>query len=601
MNSALLIRLRPLGPWRYGPGEGGRDRVDLVFRSDRLFSAVTLAMKRLGHLEEWLDATARSSNPAVAFSSFFPFQGDTLFAPPPATLWPPPAGALRMSSPVFQSKVRWRAARFVPVNLIETLLLSQRIVVEQWIADAESGCLLRRDRPQSSPFRTVIRTQAAVDRLTGAVESHSLACVEFEPGSGLWTAAGFADDAARDRWREPLKAAFRLLSDTGFGGRRSSGWGQAAPPEFEQGGWPALVFPKLSRSMTNGSSAGHEQAGENPHHWLLSLFSPGPEDSIDWSGGHYALVTRGGRVENGSGHGAEKKMARFVEEGSVLASSSAPLGTAVNVAPNGFEHPVYRAGMALSIRLPLTRFAGTEDEPKQMAERSDERPETESVTPEPETSELPDREQDRDEFWAEQPGGEEVPLEPTDVDARREEAELDPETASGGGATGEAEQRFDHLLSEGDETASRTNEANPTQENGGEQAGGDEVERERADLEPTDLETTDLEPADLEPTDIEARLEEAQSASTEPATGVEDTPETSARTSGETTSRETDTPPSQREPENPTLPEREPDDAPEPPVEEPDEHRPEGDPPPDEPPQQVNDAAESKRESGDEL
>ena len=37
MTPALLIRLRPLGPWRYGPDEGGRDRVDNLYRSDRLY------------------------------------------------------------------------------------------------------------------------------------------------------------------------------------------------------------------------------------------------------------------------------------------------------------------------------------------------------------------------------------------------------------------------------------------------------------------------------------------------------------------------------------------------------------------------------------
>jgi CRISPR type III-A-associated RAMP protein Csm4 len=572
MNSALLIRLRPIGPWRYGPSEGGRDRVDLLFRSDRLFSAVTLALKRLDLLNEWLDATARSSNPAVAFSSFFPFQGDTLFAPPPAGLWPPPPGALRMSSPVFQTKVRWRAARFVPLPLIETLLLNQRILVEQWIADGESGCLLRRDRPQSSPFRTVTRTQAAVDRLGGTVESHSLACVEFEPGAGLWTVAGFANEAERERWSEPLKAAFRLLSDTGFGGRRSSGWGQAASPEFEQGAWPALVLPKLSRSITHEPSGIQEQAGEAPQHWLLSLFSPAPEDSIDWTAGHYALITRGGRIEDGAGQGFEKKMATFIEEGSVLASSHAPIGTAVDVAPDGFEHPVYRAGIALTVRLPFTRFAGPEEELKEVSEPSDEPASDESGTAEPE-DETPDRETDREEFFAEQPGGDEVPLQPTDVEARREEAELAPDAA--GEASESAEHRMEHLPPHRREHMLEPESSQTIGEESGEQADSDEIQ--------------------LEPTDIEARREEAQNALPEEAAGVEYPPAVS-----ESVSREDETPPEQREPERPTPAEREPEDTPEPPLEEPDEQQPEGDPQPEQPGQQLHQNSATK-ESEDEL
>ena len=43
-------------------------------------------------------------------------------------------------------------------------MTGSQISADQWIADAESGCLLRRDRPQSSPFRTVVRTRVPVDR-----------------------------------------------------------------------------------------------------------------------------------------------------------------------------------------------------------------------------------------------------------------------------------------------------------------------------------------------------------------------------------------------------------------------------------------------------
>lgn len=578
MNSALLIRLRPLGPWRYGPGEGGRDRVDLLFRSDRLFSAVTLAFKKLDLLDEWLDATARSSRPAVAFSSLFPFQGDTLFAPPPASLWPPPPGALRMSSPVFQTKVRWRVARFVPINLVETLLLNQRILVEQWIVDAESGCLLRRDRPQSSPFRTVKRTQAAVDRRAGTVESHSLACIEFEPGAGLWAVAAFADDAARARWNEPLKAAFGLLSDTGFGGRRSSGWGQASAPEFESGAWPGLVLPKLSRAITNGSAPGaQEQAAEVPQHWLLSLFSPSREDSIDWSAGHYALVTRGGRIDNGAARSGEKKMARFVEEGSVVASTNVPVGTAVDVAPDGFEHPVYRAGIALSVRLPLTKFAAGEEEPKPTSEPVPEPAVEESVAPEVEHG-LPSEEGlDRDadqksdeeaQFLVEQPGGEEVPLEPTDLDARREEAEL------GLSAAGE-EIAVEHRHSE---PAFHHGEAAPQQHK-------TESDEERSE------EQTSVEEMQLEPTDIDARREEAERASSETNTDIERAPDPL-----QSASQEDRTPPERREPEEPTPAEREPDDTPEPPMEEPDEQQPEGDPEPDQPEQELSSELDTHRD-----
>jgi len=352
MPSALLIRLRPAGPWRYGPGDGAHDRVDSLYRSDRLFSAVSQAMLRLGQLDEWLDATARAPHPAVVFSSLFPFQADTLFAPPPQTLWPPAVAALRTPSPVFLTKVRWRAAQFVPVSVIESLITGGHINADQWITDAESGCLLRRDRPQSSPFRTVVRTRVPVDRITNrSADGHTSACVEFEPGAGLWAVALFGDAVAQTAWTGRVQAAFRLLGDTGFGGSRSSGWGQAPAPECHTGDWPTLLFPKLARGLRNGASD-----DLSPLHWLLSVYSPAGDDAVDWAEGKYALTVRGGRVESQAGWGIEKKLVRMVTEGSVVSSGATPKGQAVDVAPDGFAHPVYRAGFALTLQLPVVHI-----------------------------------------------------------------------------------------------------------------------------------------------------------------------------------------------------------------------------------------------------
>jgi CRISPR type III-A-associated RAMP protein Csm4 len=352
MQPASLIRLRPSGPWRYGPGDGGQNRVDAMFRSDRVYSAVTLAMQYLGLLEEWLDATVRNSTPGVAFSSLFPYQAETLFAPPPLTLWPPASSSVSTPSPVFLTKVRWKAARFVPLSLIESILRGENILADQWIADPESGCLLRRDRPNSSPLRVVVRSGAAVDRVTHkSVRIDESTCAEFEPGSGLWCVTRFADQGAESAWKARLQGAFRLLADTGFGGHRRSGWGQTEAPQFQGGEWPALLFPKLGRSAANGNQAA-DQDNQSSLYWLLSLYSPSSADTVDWAGGYYEPTLRGGRIDSAAGSGMEKKEIRMISEGSVLAARSDPTGVAVDVAPDGFAHPVYRSGLALALKLP---------------------------------------------------------------------------------------------------------------------------------------------------------------------------------------------------------------------------------------------------------
>ncbi len=446
MQPALLIRLQPSGPWRYGAGDGAPDRVDELYRSDRLFSAVTIALQRLGFLEEWLDATARSSAPAVAFSSLYPYQGDTLFAIPPATLWPPPAGQISAPNSVFLAKIRWQTARFVPLSVIDLLITGGGLLADQWMPDPESACLLRRDRPSASPFRVVTRTTAAVDRLTQkAPLAVASACVEFEPGAGLWTLARYRDAAAQTVWNERIEAAFRLLGDSGFGGKRSSGWGQTHSPDFQRGAWPGLLLPKVGR--LNHGSGSLNGNGDSSRYWLLSLYSPAAADKIDWRSGDYTMAVRSGRVESGRQNGAEKKAVRMVAEGSVLVAPAEPAGAAVNVAPDNFEHPVFRSGLALALELPLMAAQALEEilaelQPVEEAateeavieapceEPKDEQAQGESEPApqhEPEPEPVPEREPEPEPLPQQEPGPEPLPQhEPGPEPAPQREPEPEP-------------------------------------------------------------------------------------------------------------------------------------------------------------------------------
>ena len=52
-------------------------------------------------------------------------------------------------------------------------------------------------------------------------EIKPVACVEFEQNAGLWTVARFAGAEEEQVWNSRLRAALRLLSDSGFGGGRN--------------------------------------------------------------------------------------------------------------------------------------------------------------------------------------------------------------------------------------------------------------------------------------------------------------------------------------------------------------------------------------------
>ncbi len=87
-------------------------------------------------------------------------------------------------------------------------------------------------------------------------------------------------------------------------------------------------------------------------HWLLSLFTPAADDTVDWGRGSYSVLARGGRIDSPAGSGELKKQIQMVAEGSVLYANGIPMGAAADVAPDGFAHPVFRAGFALAIPLP---------------------------------------------------------------------------------------------------------------------------------------------------------------------------------------------------------------------------------------------------------
>jgi CRISPR type III-A-associated RAMP protein Csm4 len=238
----------------------------------------------------------------------------------------------------------------VPLPVVEALLAGQPLNEEDWRVDGLSQCLVPSEWGHHGPFRTAIRSSAAVDRLSGNVEAHRTACLEFGPGSGMWAVGVYADQENKARWAGPVQAALRLLADSGLGGERSRGWGRSAEPEFREG-----ILPDIILRGNHGAAAGIDaepQPAPETAYWLLSLFAPAAGDCVDWNRGDYSLVTRGGRVESPAARGEPKKLSRMVAEGSVIFTGAPPSGTGHDVAPEGFPHPVYRAGFALALPIP---------------------------------------------------------------------------------------------------------------------------------------------------------------------------------------------------------------------------------------------------------
>ena len=100
----------------------------------------------------------------------------------------------------------------------------------------------------------------------------------------------FADEAARERWQDGVKAAFRWLADSGFGGERSRGWGRSDTPEFTEGTLPEMILPEVRPAD-----------GDTPIGFCRCSH---PRPRIGRLGrGDYAVVERGGRVDSPAGRG----------------------------------------------------------------------------------------------------------------------------------------------------------------------------------------------------------------------------------------------------------------------------------------------------------
>jgi CRISPR type III-A-associated RAMP protein Csm4 len=183
------------------------------------------------------------------------------------------------------------------------------------------------------------------------VEAHATACLEFAQNAGLWTVVQFADAAAQEKWEAPVRSAFLLLADSGFGGERSRGWGRSETPEWQHWtppGMPPGTPPGMPPAAPEAAEDSPEQA-----HWLLSLYLPSSDDLVDWKRGSYSTLTRRGRIESRARWGEIKAPTLMVAEGSVLLSAASQLrGEARDTAPAGFPHPVYRAGFAVTVPIP---------------------------------------------------------------------------------------------------------------------------------------------------------------------------------------------------------------------------------------------------------
>jgi CRISPR-associated protein Csm4 len=352
-----VVKLRFTTAVHLGSDEAGIgvENTQVILHSDTIFSALCnawakfriLSTKELGELKRLFD-----DSPPFKLSSGFPYlpkaYGTQFFLPRPL-----------LNTRQFEifdkdmrpeQKTEWKKqlnqSQFIPSEFFEKWLKSQRFAQEGWLDEL---------RAWDNVVVEDIRPQHAQDRLTMASQLYHLGEMFFEPDPyfdcGLYFIVQFPGD---ESWKDKLNKGLKSLSDIGLGGERDFGMGRFLCDGVEHG----VLVPIDERHPLSFLADSTRQSDK---HCVLSLFYPTmSEQQIiqvaikeNVSSDAYQLVRRKGWIFSTSTLLQMKRQTvTMFSEGSVFRIEDfVPQGSIVDLKPNGFPHPVWRFGVALSVPL----------------------------------------------------------------------------------------------------------------------------------------------------------------------------------------------------------------------------------------------------------
>ncbi len=259
----------------------------------------------------------QTPEPPWAMSSAFPYWDDTLYLP----------------VPLCQIPTTKETKKVAYVGLADWCRLAAGETLE---ALGDQAALLPRPQlqpPHDKPWTITDVPRVGLNRFTAHPDENFFYFGEtwFHARAGLYFLFTVPD--AQDDKR--FQAVWRLLAHEGLGGDRSVGKGQFRSPEFASVDIPV---PPAS-----------------DHIVCLSLYYPGPEETMALDQGYYELLDRRGYIFSPTRQSYRRRPVRLFAEGSVFPCPPERRGVLVDVTPAGFDaHPVYRYGLAFSLpcRLP---------------------------------------------------------------------------------------------------------------------------------------------------------------------------------------------------------------------------------------------------------
>ena len=304
-------------------GSLGLEKTETFISADTLFSALCQTWATFYDTESLTDFlnqyTAKDVPLPFTLTSAFPFAQDICFFPKPLTFTPISKKGKRLqfvSYKLFQQIISGNPPDFDEDE--ETNLITGEKV---WVSPDEKAELKHPDIWQTST-----RPRVTIDRQTDESSIWHVQTVQFNTDCGLWFAANYGSDETQKK----IETLLRVVGDNGIGGERNAGYGLFG---FAKADVEIPTVEGTAQSVT------------------LSPICPKSPDQLEHlikDDVAYSVNPLTGWVGSQGTHKRRKNINMFTE-GSVLNSSDEPVGSLVDLRPEGWEHPVYRYGYAWQV------------------------------------------------------------------------------------------------------------------------------------------------------------------------------------------------------------------------------------------------------------
>jgi len=328
--------------FHFGQRGLGLEDSAITFPSDSLFAALTACLayrQNTAELSTWVQAFRREL-PALVLSSTLPYAGGVRFFPRPLY-----RTAAKTQSTAASGKEQKRI-RYVSESVFRRLLGGETLasmVAEDCLLQGGQVLVSAEDRanlPKSARQKdfqmwvTSQRARVTIGRDTANSELFHSGQVNFAPDCGLWFGVWWLDKIPQLKLL--LSDALQDLGDSGLGGERSVGLGQA-----------------------NIRMTGQLQLPDAQDLWVsLSRYLPRPDemDTLAVEGTAYALQTVGGWLNSPTAKSERRRPLHMLAEGSCFGSLPRRVpGQVVDVQPvygnnnQPVGHEVWRCGLALPV------------------------------------------------------------------------------------------------------------------------------------------------------------------------------------------------------------------------------------------------------------